>query len=76
MDADDEVFVDPVKELAEALGMKPGDVIKLRKAVYGLTTAPRKWWLRICFPSCGYEAGQALAASPPQAHALSCQVSP
>ena len=45
---EESVFADSVPQLAKALGLRPGDVVRLRKAVYGLTTAPRKWWKKVC----------------------------
>lgn len=38
------VLCEPVKELAEALGVPVGQAARLRKAVYGLVNAPRQWW--------------------------------
>ena len=36
------VLAEPVPELAKALGLGPGDSVRLRKAVYGLVNAPRR----------------------------------
>ncbi len=56
------VLAEPVPELAEALGLGPGDSVRLRKAVYGLVNAPRRWWQRVTtdlqssgWVSCKYE---------------------
>lgn len=44
MQANSNVLCEPVKELAEALGVPVGQAVRLRKAVYGLVNAPRQWW--------------------------------
>ena len=56
------VLAEPAPELAEALGLGPGDYVRLRKAVYGLVNAPRRWWQRVTtdlqslgWVSCKYE---------------------
>ena len=42
----DELCVQPVEELRRALRLKPGQCVKLLKAIYGLAEAPRYWWRR------------------------------
>ncbi len=39
-----DVLCEPVKELSDALNLKNHEVVRLRKAVYGLINAPRQWW--------------------------------
>lgn len=39
-----EVFIVPVPELSEALGLPPGEGAKLLRAAYGLVSAPREWF--------------------------------
>ena len=38
-----EIYGDPPSDVKEELGMNPKDVFRIRKAVYGLLNAPRKW---------------------------------
>ncbi len=45
--ASEEIFCEPLPELAKALQMKDDECMLLQKAVYGLTDAPRCWWLKV-----------------------------
>ena len=38
-----QIYGDPPSDAKEELGMHPQDVFRIRKAVYGLLNAPRKW---------------------------------
>ena len=42
-----ELFVVPVPELAEALGITPGEAARLLKSSYGLVDAPLEWFLTV-----------------------------
>ena len=44
---EDELYAEPVEELRRALKLKPGECVKLLKAIYGLAEAPR-YWRRRC----------------------------
>ena len=41
---DKPVFIEANEELAEELGIPVGDIVKLKKAVYGLCQAPKSWY--------------------------------
>ena len=41
------ILCEPVEELSLALKLKPHQVVRLRKAVYGLVNAPRAWWQHV-----------------------------
>ena len=41
------LFVEGTPELREHMHLKPGQVLKLRKATYGLMNAPRRWYERV-----------------------------
>ena len=41
---ENELWTRGVPELALALGTQPGDVLRILKAAYGLSTAPRTFW--------------------------------
>ena len=41
------ILCEPVEELSLALKLKPHEVVRLRKAVYGLVNAPRAWWQHV-----------------------------
>eukprot|EP00959_Pyramimonas_sp_CCMP1952_P412318 8640269-Pyramimonas_sp.AAC.1 len=43
---DRNVLAEPVKELREAMRLEHHQCIKLKKSVYGLVNAPRRWWSR------------------------------
>ena len=36
-----------VPELAERMGLRPAQVVSLRKSCNGLDDAPRQWWLTL-----------------------------
>ena len=38
----------PVPELAAALNVSPGEIMKLKKAAYGVVEAPVEWYISIC----------------------------
>ena len=38
------IFITPVVELSEAMGMTPGEAARMLKAAYGLASAPREWF--------------------------------
>ena len=40
-----QVFAEPVPELVKALGLKPNEVVQILNATYGLTVAPREFYL-------------------------------
>lgn len=42
-----QIFAIPVPELAEQLGIPPGQAVQILKAAYGLVSAPREWFLEI-----------------------------
>ena len=42
-----DLFVVPVPELAEGLGLSPGEAAKLLKSSYGLVDAPLEWFLTV-----------------------------
>ncbi len=44
---DKEIFTTGVPELAIALGATPGEALRILRAVYGLTTAPRAFWVDV-----------------------------
>jgi len=44
---DREVFILPPPDVAKMLHMSDQEILRLRKAVYGLVNAPRKWWERL-----------------------------
>ena len=47
-DRDDrEVFILPPPDVTKILNMSEHEILRLRKAVYGLVNAPRKWWERL-----------------------------
>ena len=39
------LFTDAVPELAYSLGVRPGELLEVVGAIYGLTNAPRIFWL-------------------------------
>ena len=39
-----DIFITPVAELAQALGIPPGEGARMLKAAYGLVSAPREWF--------------------------------
>ena len=39
-----DIFITPVSELAQALGIPPGEGARMLKAAYGLVSAPREWF--------------------------------
>eukprot|EP00959_Pyramimonas_sp_CCMP1952_P050217 1049458-Pyramimonas_sp.AAC.1 len=41
------VLAETVKELRDAMRLEHHQCIKLKKAVYGLVNAPRRWWSRV-----------------------------
>ena len=41
------IFMQPPADLAKWLKLGPNEAIRLRKAVYGLVDAPRRWYLRL-----------------------------
>ena len=44
-----QVYGNPPPELAQALGVKPGDwLVQVLKPAYGTTVAPRRWWQQVC----------------------------
>ena len=58
-------FAIPVPELAEALGVPPGQAVQLLKAAYGLVSALREWFLevnRVTTEECGLRQLKAIPA--------------
>merc|ERR1711978_354503 len=43
-----DIFVVPVEELAEALGIEPGQAARLTKEARGLVAAPLCWFKKVC----------------------------
>ena len=43
-----DLFAVPVEELAEALGIEPGQAARLTKEAYGLVAAPLCWFKKVC----------------------------
>ena len=42
-----QIFADPPEEVRQMLNMKPHEIFRIRKAVYGLLHAPREWALKL-----------------------------
>ena len=42
-----EVYVEPNPDVAQILGIRPDQLMKLEGAVYGLVVAPRRWHFRV-----------------------------
>ena len=46
-EASRDVFAEPPEEVKQMLGMKPWEIFRILKAVYGLLHAPREWWKKL-----------------------------
>ena len=43
-----QIFIQPVAELAQSLGIPPGETALMLKAAYGLVSAPKEWFIDVC----------------------------
>ena len=41
------IFISPPDDVRQMLNLDHENVLRLRKAVYGLVNAPKKWWVRL-----------------------------
>ena len=53
----DAIYMEPPADLKAWLKLGPNEVIRLRKAVYGLVDAPRRWHLRLSQILCVHRCG-------------------
>ena len=57
MELEDDYWVAPVPEICREMGSDPGEIMRLKRAAYGLVQAPLHWYKSICsyLSSLGYQ---------------------